>query len=149
MRFYFVFILLFLSGFDFVLGDDKPKIENEYVTASITLRPSKLRAGNSGELLISLKPKKGIHINLQPKAELKLEISDAFILTDSLIIPKSKKTGFVDSEKPIRQMFKLSPKLSPGTVTLNGTLTYYYCSDAEGWCSKFKQPIQLKAIVKK
>ena len=49
----------------------------------------------------------------------------------------------------VKQQFQLSPGAPHGPVTLKGTLTYYFCSDKEGWCSKYKQPVEIALTVRR
>ena len=149
MKFALIVMVLIIFSRAVAGGIQTPKSENEYVTSSISLQKTKLKAGSSGTLLISLKPKKGIHINLNPKIEITIDSSSAIIPAGKPEIPQNQKKDFFDPEKPIRQAFMVSGNVKPGAVDLTGTLTYYYCSDAEGWCSKFKQPLNLKVIVTK
>jgi hypothetical protein len=50
------------------------------------------------------------------------------------------KFPYLDPSKAIVQRFTVDTPPRSGPVTLKGILTYYYCSDAEGWCSRFRQP---------
>lgn len=147
MKHVVLLVLLLFAGTFPVFGGGNPKTENEYVKTEISLKQNKLKAGASGQVLFSLRPKKGIHVNLAPAVEVKLDSSDLIALSGKPEIPRDKKTDFLDPLMPIKQSFTLSKKTKPGMVALKGMLTYYYCSDAEGWCSKFKQPIEMKITV--
>ena len=147
MKYFLTLLQLTLAGSIFVFGSGNPKTDNDYVKTVINLKQQKLKPGASGEILIYLKPKKGIHININPKIEVKLDSSGIIASTGNLVIPQAPKTSSLDPAKPIKQSFKLSHNIKPGRAILKGTLTYYYCSDAEGWCSKFKQPVELTIIV--
>lgn len=128
-------------------SNDKPAQSNKYVVFSASLSNARIKQGGSGELQLSLKPVKGIHINATPPLQLKLDSLEGLSLNGSPVIPKAKKPDYVDTSTPIRQRFTIASSLSPGTHALKGMLTYYYCSDAEGWCSKYKQPIEVKLTV--
>ena len=129
------------------LAGDPPS--NEYVTFSAKLEKSSLKAGGRTELLITLRPKEGIHINVKPAMELKLESGSPFSL-DGKLVTTSVKTDtleLLDASHPVRQAVVLAKSAKRGTQTLRGTLVYYYCSDAEGWCSRFRQPVSLTVTV--
>ena len=133
---YLALLIVGLAG-----GISKP--ENEHVKISISATPSELKAGAQAQLLISLKPKKGYHIVTTPPMEIKLDSVSGIQVIGKLQIPQSTNKDYVETSKPIKQRITLASRLKPGTATIKGTLTYFYCSDAEGWCSKFKQPIEL------
>jgi hypothetical protein len=140
--------IVFLFGSFFVFGGSTST--NKYVEYSAILKPDKLKPGSVGQLLITLKPQRGIHINLDPPLSVILDSSVALISSGKIDIPRMKKEKFLDPTKPIGVPFTLARSLAPGTrVTLKGTLTYYYCSDAEGWCSRFKQPVDIQCTVVK
>ena len=143
MRFIAITILSLLLLPDRSMAGDKPPAENEYVKFNIALKEKRLSPGSKGHLLISLKPKKGVQIPINPPMDVKLESSNAIISVGKLEIPKSKKKPYVESALPVKLSFTFSKTVQPGVVPIKGVLTYYYCSDAEGWCSKFKQPIEL------
>ncbi|MBI4548177.1 MAG: hypothetical protein HY707_09360 [Ignavibacteriae bacterium] len=128
-------------------GTIKP--ENQHVTFNITAKPSELKVGVQGRLLISLKPKQGFHIVIIPPMQITFDSLCGIQLIDKPDIPQTTNKEYVDTSKPITQKFALATTLKPGAATIKGILTYFYCSDAEGWCSKFKQPIELTIKVLK
>jgi hypothetical protein len=140
-----IFFLLF--PYQLIAGNDKSSPENKYVSCDIVLKQKAIKIGATGDLLISLTPKKGIHINLIPPIDIKFENTKMFTSIEKLNIPQNENTTYVDISRPIKQSFTLAKKLKPGTIAMKGTLSYFYCSDAEGWCSKFIQPIDLKITV--
>lgn len=135
---------LFLSAS--VQTGEKPT-KNEYVDVTISIKQKSLKPGTAGELLISFKPKRGIHINLDPPLSVKIDSSEFVASVGKLDTLRDARTAYLDVAKPVRQLFTLSKKIKPGTVTIRGLLTYFYCSDAEGWCSRFKQPIEVSVPV--
>lgn len=140
-------VCLFLLTSGLALSTTPPSTGNKYVQCDVSVNSKKLKAGASGEILISLKPVKGIHINLTPPISLLIDSSSTLHSLDSIRIPKKEK--YLDVTKQIRQSFTLAAGLKPGALSIRGTLVYYYCSDAEGWCSKFKQPIDLALTIVK
>ena len=140
-------IIISLLTFNLTLiAGESPKI-NEFVKCEISVKQKSMKAGATGELLISLKPKDGIHINLDPPLTLKLDSSVAYSLVGKPIFSKTNKSEYIDIAKPIKQSFTLSKKIKPGLVQLKGTLSYFYCSGSDGWCARFKQPIDISVKV--
>src|SRR5689334_989511 len=134
---------LFVAAVALSLAGDPPP--NEYVAFKARLAPGPLRAGGRAELLFSLTPKEGIHINVKPAMELKLEPGSPFALDGKLRLEsmKADTLELLNAARPVRQGILLAHSAKPGTLTLRGTLVYYYCSDAEGWCSRYRQPVAL------
>ena len=135
--------------FQISAAGDKPMGANEYVKFALSLSQKNLKPGTKGQLLISLTPKKGIHINLQPPIDLKLEKNPTIVLVGKPELAKVKvdTSEYLDASKPIKQSFTIAKAAKSGMLTLKGTLTYFYCSDSEGWCSRFKQLIDLSVTV--
>jgi len=48
------------------VSSEKPAAENQYVKFSVALKQPTMAKGSTGALLITLRPQKGIHINLEP-----------------------------------------------------------------------------------
>ena len=103
-------IIISLLTFNLTLiAGESPKI-NEFVKCEISVKQKSMKAGATGELLISLKPKDGIHINLDPPLTLKLDSSVAYLLVGKPIFSKTNKSEYIDIAKPIKQSFTLSKK---------------------------------------
>ena len=134
------FLVFFIPGA--VISGEKGLQESKYVGLEVRLVRKELKSGETANLLIKFKPRKGIHINSVPPVEIKLDTADAIISAGKPEIPAVKKGDYFDVSKPIRQSFALSKNLKPGVIKLNGILTYFYCSEAEGWCRKFKHPFE-------
>lgn len=107
---------------------------NIYVLSSFKLekiKPDKLT------LIIDLKPAIGIHINSEPKPEIKFNEPVEVL---SIKFDKTEK-NYIDTQKPIIVELKIKTQ---GIKSLSGKFTYFYCSDDEGWCSKFVESFKVK-----
>jgi hypothetical protein len=150
MRFFVISLLIItIIISNSFAGSGKIETKNKFVACDIVLKQQELKIAENGEILISLTPKKGIHINLTPPMSIKIEKSKYFTTVGNLDIPKDENTSYMDISRPIKQIIKLDKKPQKGFVAIKGSLDYYYCSDAEGWCCKFTQPIDLKVKVAK
>jgi len=147
MKSFLVTSVALLSFLASTAGGEKPAPSNEYVKFSSKLSSSSLKPGASGHLLVSLKPVKGIHINLKPAMSVRFDSLSEVRPNGDLEIPK--KGEYLDAAGNIRIPIIVPASRTPGNAVLRAELTYYYCSDAEGWCSRFKQPIELSLTVKK
>lgn len=140
------FVLSFLLLHTFS-PDQKPAV-NDYVGVEISVKQKKLKAGTAGDVLISLKPKKGIHITADPPFSLSLDTLKQFFSSGKPDFKKDDK-GYVNTESAIRQEILVAKTTPVGSYKLKTTFIYYYCSDEEGWCSRFKQPLELSVTVVK
>ncbi len=117
------------------------------VKCDIHLTASTLKPGSKGEIDVSFAPAEGIHVNTDPAVEFEFEKDSLISFTGVTSMPKSAKTGVLDTKRPIRYSFTLDRKIPKGKHTLKGTLRYFFCSDAEGWCNRSSQPILLTFTV--
>ncbi len=139
----FLLILWVLPAFLHHGGTTPPV--NEYVKFAALPAKKTLKPGTTTQLLFRLTPKAGIHINLKPSPDLRFDSIRGISLAGQPEIPR--RDSFLDASKPITQAITLAGDLPEGPVNITGTFIYYYCSDAEGWCSRFKQPFEVKVTV--
>lgn len=133
----------------YAISSEKPATENQYVKFSAALKRPTMAKGSTGELLITLRPQKGIHVNLEPPVSVTFDSAAPVEPSGKVEVPKMAKHPYLDTAKAIVQRFKLAKREPGSSVTLKGILTYFYCSDAEGWCSKFRQPFAVSVTVTK
>ena len=145
---YFLSLLTAIFALSFTaLAGEKGPAANSYVKCTVDASHTTIKPGDTGVIFVSLKPAKGIHVNLTPAMGVVFDSAGQVQAHGSLEIPK--KETFLDASKPVRIPFVLSPGAKPGAVTVKASLTYYYCSDAEGWCSRYKQPLEVTIKVAK
>ena len=125
-------------------GDGK---QNPHVKVDVSVEPSSLKPGASGEIRIRFHPTEGIHVNATPPTELNLSDASPLTLIGKPSVPTDSTTGYLDAEKPITYTFAVSSTAQPGTAEVNGTLVYYFCSDEEGWCLRWKDDVSLTVSV--
>lgn len=137
----FLILILLISSILSAYDDE----ENEYVQVYYSIKPDKIKPGREAEILFLFTLKEGIHINLDPPVE--IELDNKIVHKSQLEIPKGKNKEYLNTQKPIKQKIKINRNLKPGKYKIKGNLIYYYCSDEEGWCSRFKQPIELNITI--
>jgi hypothetical protein len=87
---------------------------------------------------IFLNPTNGIHVNSEPKPDIKFNNENVEII--EVKFEKTQK-NYIDTGKPIKVEIKLKSK---AISTLTGQFTYFYCSEIEGWCSKATEKFEIK-----
>ena len=121
--------------------------KNEHVGFEAKLSRVTLKPGATVEVLVFLTPKEGIHINTDPSMEFEWN-KDRYVHFDSTTsLPKDEKTGYLDTSKPVRYSLTLSGTMPSGKHTVRGNVRYFFCSDSEGWCNRFVQPVELSFTV--
>jgi len=139
--FLFIFFhLVFAEG----PSDGDPAKENKFAKVDVTLADAAVQPGGKGTIFVSFIPIDGIHINADPPITMKLEKNPFISLQGKPEISTDKESGFLSTSTPVEQGFYVSKKARSGEHIIKGTIVYYFCSDTEGWCTKFAQRITLK-----
>lgn len=120
-----------------------PDVRITVSTLSDTLAP-----GAASELRITFRPSKGFHVNAIPAMAVEFDSACVARTAGTIVIPADTATGYLNSVLPVRQPFVLAKSAGRGRATLGGTLTYYYCSDAEGWCRRERMRFVLPVSVR-
>ena len=135
-------LLTFLVALTIVLPIEKKKLDNnQHVNVEMKF-PVKISIGKTSELAFFFKPIDGIHVNTTPMFELRLDKNSSFDVVGNPRFQKDKN-DYLDITKPIEFSVKAKDNLKIGQYDLKGKLNYFYCSDAEGWCNRFTQPIDV------
>ena len=114
---------------------------NDSVDLQVSLERSKIPAGSHTYILFQLTPVEGVHLTAEPPVEFKI---DSGTVAKTVGKPRGVKDGDnLSPADPVRQEIVIAPKAPDGKYTIKGTLTYYYCSDAEGTCMRYRQPVTL------
>ena len=129
-------------------GDDA-RTSNPNVKVWAHLSRQMFKPGETGEITITLSAAEGYHINANPAVEVKLDDPRLVILKGVPTQAIDKSTGYLSSRSPVRQIFYVPSTTSAGFHVLKGTVTYFYCSDSEGWCRRYRQPISLSFTLSK
>lgn len=122
--------------------------EDQHVAVALSLAQDTLRPGSDGELLVRFTPRKGYHVNAVPPVAVRFDSASPARDRGRVGIPTDTATGYLRSSEPVRRPFTLAAGAARGRAELRGVLTYYYCSDAEGWCRKENMPFALPVTVK-
>lgn len=118
---------------------------NDHVTVEMR-SPSKLALAKLGAITFHFIPIDGIHVNTEPMFELKLDKESQFEISGEPRYAKNEK-AYLDITKPIEFSVKTKSGTKPGTYQLKAKLYYFYCSDKEGWCNRFSQPVECTVTV--
>ncbi len=136
-----------LLMFFFALSEKQTLTDNEHVTLELKL-PKSISLTDPNEIAIFFSPIEGIHINTIPLFELRLDKHSAFEIVGKPRFQKNEK-DYLDITKPVEFSVRPMKGTKPGKRILKGKLNYFYCSDSEGWCNRFTQPVEVNIEVSK
>lgn len=122
-----IFLLTQLSG----PGGALPQIMEP------TYSDKPILAGETGEVEVSFHVKKGYLINRIPPIQLKLEVVEGISLKDTTLLSSSEDLQSSDEyyvQLPKFDVVVEAPKA--GTYKIPGKLVYFFCSKADGFCSR-------------
>lgn len=118
------------------------------VRISVSVLNDTLAPGASSEIRILFTPAKGFHVNAVPAMALEFDSASPARADAGIVIPTDTATGYLEATLPVRQPFTLPKRAGRGPATLEGTLIFYYCSDAEGWCRRERMRFVLPVVVR-
>lgn len=119
---------------------------------TVTQSPDPAQAGREFELSIAIVPPTGITLNQYPGITLKIEKAPGLRLRDAEVFVGVRKPIEDPAEFPFKTIepLKLYATPAPGVgspTTLEGTLKFFYCVKASGYCApgemKVKIPVKL------
>ena len=131
--------ILFLLAVPAVFAEGSPA--NDVVR--LETRPdSTMHPGTEGTLEFHFIPAEGIHINVDPPVAFSLDSVSYLTLNGKPSMTKDRNTGYLSTTDPVRQTVRLDKKAAPGMLTVKGIVTYFFCSETEGWCNKQREPVE-------
>ena len=145
----FIFVITAVIGIassSAAISQDK-ETEN-HVGIAVAASRDTLGPGAGAEILFTFSPKKGYHVNAVPPMAVKFDSTSQARAGGKIVIPADSATGYLRTSVPVRQPFTLAKSAGRGRTELKGVLTYYYCSDAGGWCRKENLPFTVPVKVK-
>ncbi len=138
--------ILFLVGPVRVLAGAFPP--NEYVRLEVRPASTIMRPGVAGLIELRFFPADGIHVNVDPPVKFSLDSATGLVLNGRPLMTADARSGYLSTTAPVQQKVTLGRKVAPGQCTVKGTVTYFFCSDSEGWCKRQKVPVEFTILVK-
>lgn len=124
-----------------------PPGDSEYVRVSASVSPAVVAPGDSLTILIRFEPADDIHITMDPQALIEPDSSAPMHPVGSTVVTADDRSGYLRTAVPIRRTLVAVKGATPGDHQITGHTTYFYCSDAEGWCRRSRQPFSLRVTI--
>ncbi len=127
-----------------VAGASSP---NDDVRVEARAASATMRSGSSGAVELRFFPVEGFHVNLDPPVQFSLDSAVALDLAGKPVMTADSVTGYLSTTVPVQQAIIIRDQTPPGLLIVKGTVTYFYCSEREGWCNRRKQPVEFTISV--
>lgn len=118
-----------------------------------------VRAGRETKFVFQMQPAEGFHVNVEPQIKLALLNTKDFTLVAEKFTPEANAKTLTTEDgykifdpkhaQPITFAVKVAKGLKPGKYPVKTKLTYYFCSDKDGFCSFKNQEFVFNLVVVK
>jgi len=121
--------------------------DNRYVTVNAALAPDTVRSGDTMQVLLTFHPAAGIHIAAEPPVSFSPDTAFPGALAGPISRTVDTASGSLVAAFPVREAIQVAVGTAPGIHYLRGTVVCFCCSDAEKWCTKFRQEVSVAFVV--
>lgn len=115
---------------------------NDHVTVEMS-SPAKLVLKSTAGVSFLFTPKPGIHVNTQPAVDLRLE-KDAPVEISGTPQMQKNAQGYLETQTPVIFTLKAKSSVKPGRTVVRGKINYFFCSEKDGWCNRYSQPVEFR-----
>lgn len=148
-------------GVAVLLFGSNPTYARDGGEVTITAHAAKdtVRAGREMQLIFQMQPAAGFHVNVEPPIKLALLDTQDFVLVAGKFIPDSSAKTLTTADgykifdpkhtQPVKFAVKPAKNIKPGKYPVKVKLTYFFCSDQEGYCSFKNQEFVFNLVVVK
>lgn len=157
MRYPIRVVVFLLAAFFYITA--APAQEPEEVKITAQTAKDTVRAGRETQFIFHLQPAEGFHVNVEPQIKLALVETKDFTLASEKFTPdKNAKTlttedGYLifdpKQAQPVAFTVKVAKGLKPGKYPVKAKLTYFFCSDKDGFCSFKSREFVFNLVVTK
>ncbi|GEM_PF-1123019 len=119
--------------------------EGEEVKITVQAVNDTVRAGRETKFIFNMQPAEGFHVNVEPQIKLVLlETKDFTPVAEKFTPAAGAKTLTTEDgykifdpkhAQPVTFAVKVAKGLKPGKYPVKAKLTYFFCSDKDGFCS--------------
>lgn len=109
--------------------------------------------GGEADVVVSFMPLDGaIRVNAEPAPRLALDPEQPALAESSRAAPPLPRAGFpngryLDTRAGVRFPVRLARGAARGRHTVHARVTYFYCSQTEGWCRRAQDDVEFSVDV--
>jgi hypothetical protein len=150
---------LFAAVFLFCVETTQARNDEDEVKITAKAVKDSVRAGGEIKLVFNMQPQQGFHVNVEPAIKLALLDAKSFALTAEKFTPDAKTKTLTTEDgfkifdpkhsQPVTFAVKVAKNAKPGKHPLKAKLTYFFCSDKDGYCSFKNQEFVFNLVVVK
>jgi len=150
----FVFLI---AAFFYITTAPAQEAEEVKITAKAV--QDTVRAGRETKFVFQMQPAEGFHVNVEPQIKLALlETKDFTPVAEKFTPAADAKTLTTEDgykifdpkhTQPVTFAVKVAKSLKPGKYPVKAKLTYFFCSDKDGFCSFKNQEFVFNLVVVK
>lgn len=110
-------------------------------------------SGGEADVVVRFMPlEAGIHVNADPPPRLTLDPDQRVLDDSSRPAPPPPRAAFpngryLDTQAGVRLPVRMSPMVPKGRHTVRAAVLYFYCSQAEGWCRRAQDEVEVSVTV--
>jgi hypothetical protein len=110
-------------------------------------------SGGEADVVVRFMPLDApIHVNADPAPRLTLDAEQRVLDESQRLPPPPPRAAFpngryVDTQAGVRFPVRVSRTAPPGRHTLRASVLYFYCSQAEGWCRRAHDEVELSVTI--
>jgi hypothetical protein len=148
----FVIAFFFCSNATMAQDEDEVKITAQAVKDTV-------HAGRETKFVFHMQPAEGFHVNVEPQIKLALLETKNFTLAAEKFMPEANAKTLTTEDgykifdpkhtQPVTFAVKVAKGLKPGKYPVKAKLTYFFCSDKDGYCSFKNQEFVFNLLVVK
>ncbi|MDZ7364080.1 MAG: protein-disulfide reductase DsbD family protein [candidate division KSB1 bacterium] len=151
--------MLFFAAILFCLETTHARNDEDEVNITAKAVKDSVRAGGEIKLVFHMQPQEGFHVNVEPAIKLALLDAKNFSLKAEKFSPDTNTKTLTTEDgfkifdpkhsQPVTFAVKVAKNVKPGKHPLKAKLTYYFCSDKDGYCSFKNQEFVFNVVVVK
>ncbi len=155
----YISFLFFATAFLFCTETTHARNNEDEVKITAKAVKDSVRAGREIKLVFHMQPQEGFHVNVEPAIKLALLDAKSFTLAAEKFTPDAKTKTLTTEDgfkifdpkhsQPVTFAVKVAKNVKPGKYPLKAKLTYYFCSDKDGYCSFKNQEFVFNVVVVK
>ncbi len=117
--------------------------DNPSMLLEVTSSHNAAPADSLVTITLKFRPSPDIHMPKEPGVSIAIDSGSCLRVLSPLQQPIDSGTGYLNVNEPMSVDCVILPSTPAGHAVAGAVITYYFCSDSEGWCKKWSQHVSL------